>query len=352
MKQLLVGMAAIAVVTVGMWATSSGPLPQRSMGMDELAAQAVLTGGAMTRQAVTESAVQVEASATAVRQLTLNAQSDGATQQALQMMADQATSTVDAAIAQTATEAVFGTPTAVSLTATAIALAEDDEQREAQQAVWGWGSVIVPMLSIIGVAIVIGLAIRKVGDATAKRISVEAEAAAEARRTEAEAKAELTLAQADETRTRTARQNTERIGRTLLRHTADGNPVVMVELLPEDAAAVAGSAPVIPTNRGDMDMYSPAQWQMMRFLEACIDKNGRKSNVFPPASVMEDECSIPRETRRKRLKALGKAVRTQSGRENGGTWVVGYDTLVDLLEAVKRGDIALPEEENDGDETG
>jgi len=363
MTQVLIGLAIVAVFIVGMLASSSGvdaPMVSNANSLNAQTAQAVLVNDDLTRKASTQAAQMQQATATAERQLTQNALSDDGTRVAIAILADSATSTAAMATQLTATAIVYGTPTAHSITqtaaagetqaaGTATAVAAQQEQQQLQRSVWDWGCVIVPLLMMIAVGITAVLQIRKVGEASAKRISVQAEAEAEAKTIEANANAEERYAKADEIRTKTARLNTERVGRTLIKHTSDGNPVVLVELLPkadadaqDQAEAAAEASPTIDTNKGDMDRYTPAQWRMIKFLEVCIDKNGKRSNVFPTAKTL-DECGISRTQRGRRLKELGKLVRSQSGGETGGTWVVGYDTLFELLQAVKKGEVDLPE---------
>lgn len=358
MKQLLIGLAIIGVFVAGLWSASGNQpgVARSSDGMDELTAQAVLTGAELSRQAKTAAANQANATSTADRQLTLNALSDSGTALAIAIKADDATSTAAVATQLTATAVVNGTPTALSITQTAeaeatkasgTATAVTKQQADAatRDAVWGWGCVIVPLAGVLLLAIVGALQLRKIGDATSKRITIEAEANARATEMDAEAAAEEKYAKAEEIRTKTARTNTERIGRTLLRHTADGNPVVMVELLPQSDAADqdrADASPTIPTSDGEMDKYSPAQWRMMLFLEVCIQLNGKKSNVFPTAKSL-DGAGVSRTKRGNRLRDLGALVRSRPGKETGGTWVVGYDTLEALYQAVKKGEVALPE---------
>lgn len=370
MKQVLIGLAIVVVFIVGMLASSSGvdaPLASNASSLNAQTAQAVLANDQLTRDAGTQQAQHQQATATADRQLTQNALSDDGTRLALALTADNATSTAVAAIAQTATAVVGGTPTAISATrtaevettrasGTATAIVVQQEQQQLQRTVWDWGCVIVPLLIMVAVGITAVLQLRKVGEASAKRISVQAEAEAEAKTIEANANAEEKYAKADEIRTKTARVNTERVGRTLLRHTADGNPVVMVELLPKEdatakdqAEAAAEASPTIDTNKGDMDRYGPAQWRMIKFLEICVDKNGKRSNVFPTRKTLEG-CGISRTRSGNRLKELGSLVRSRAGGETGGTWVVGYDTLFDLLQAVKKGAVELPEYVEDPDE--
>lgn len=363
MKQVLIGLAIVVVFIVGMLASSSGvdtPMVSNANSLNAQTAQAVLANDELTRKAATQVALQQQATATAERQLTQNALSDDATRVAIAIVADNATSTAAQSTALTATAIVNGTPTAVSATrtaevegtrssGTATAVVSYQEQQQLQRSVWDWGCVIVPLAIMIAVGITAVLQIRKVGEASAKRISVQAEADAEAKTIEANANAEEKYAKADEIRTKTARVNTERVGRTLLRHTADGNPVVMVELLPKEdataqdqAEAAAEASPTIDTNKGDMDRYSPAQWRMIKFLEVCVDRNGKHSNVFPTAKVMAEN-GISRTRRGLRLKELGDLVRSRGGGETGGTWVVGYDTLWKLLQAVQKGEVSLPD---------
>ncbi|HRF46689.1 MAG TPA: hypothetical protein PLC98_03610 [Anaerolineales bacterium] len=362
------GLAIIVVFIVGMLAQSSGvdtPMVSNASDINGQTAQAVLTNDDLTRLAETQAVLHQQATATADRQLTQNALSDEGTRLAFALTADNATSTAAQSTALTATAIVNGTPTSVSATktaevegtrasGTATAIVEYQDQQELQRSVWDWGCVIVPLLIMIAIGVTAILQIKKVGEASAKRISVQAEADAEAKTIEANANAEEMYARADEIRTKTARINTERIGRTLVRHTSDGNPVVLVELIPkEDVAASAAADPdgeTIDTNYGGLDRYSPTQLRVLTFLDLCIQMNGKHSNVFPTAAALES-WGVPRDTRGRRLKALGNYVVTRPGAKTGGTFVsTSYDTLVALRDAVKSGSAAILEVEEDEDD--